>query len=119
VLGFGEAALMRAGNLNKRVVFESAQSSDDAGGGNVVTWTNFATVWGGFSPERGRERLEAGRVEGASMGVLRVRSSSQTRQITTAYRVKIDGVPYNIRSIENPDQRNRGLEMLVEKGVAT
>lgn len=110
---------MRAGTLNKRVVFEVQQRAGDGGGGGIVTWTEFVTVWGGYSPQRGRERLEAGRLEGASSGVLRVRSSPDTRQVTTAYRVKIDDIPFNIRSIANPDQRNREIEMLVEMGVAT
>lgn len=110
---------MRAGRLNKRVVFQTASSSADGGGGGAKTWSDSLTVWGGFVPERGRERLEAGRVNAADAGVLSVRSSTASRAITTAYRVKIDGVPYNIRGISNPDQHNKELQMVVERGVAT
>jgi len=110
---------MRAGRLNKRVTFQRAVFDDDGGGGGAATWTPLVTVWGSFSPERGRERLEAGRVSSALGGVLTVRSASETLVITTADRARIDDVPYQIRSISNPDQRNRNLEMVVESGVAS
>ena len=109
----------RAGALNKRVTFQVESVTDDGGGGGALSWTDVVTVWGGFQPERGRERLQAGRLESAVAGVLRVRSSSATRALTAAHRVLIDGLAYQIRSITNPDQRNAYLEMTVERGVAT
>lgn len=111
--------MARAGTLNKRVTFQSETRTPDGGGGFTREWILVATVWGGFVPERGSERLEAGRLEGSLSGVLRVRSSSTTRTVKVADRVIIDGVPHQIRSIANPDQRNRMLDILVERGVAT
>ncbi|WP_119270860.1 phage head closure protein [Taklimakanibacter deserti] len=111
--------MARAGTLNKRVTFQHELRTPDGGGGFAREWSEIATVWGGFSPERGSERLEAGRLEGSLFGVLRVRSSPTTRTVKVADRVKIDGVDHQIRSISNPDQRNRMLDILVERGVAT
>lgn len=110
---------MRAGQLNKRVTFQTATETSDGGGGGSTSWGGNVTVWGQFRPERGRERLEAGRLESAEAGVLTVRSSEATRAITSAYRVLIDSIPFNIRAVSNPDQRNKAIEMVVEKGVAT
>lgn len=110
---------MGAGALRDRVSFQEEQNVSDGAGGNVTTWPTQFTVWGGFRPERGAERLQAGRLEGAVAGTLRVRSSSDTRTVTTEWRVEIDGIAYQIRSITNPDRRNRFLEMTVESGVAT
>lgn len=110
---------MRAGSLNKRVTFERRRAIDDGGGGGGIVWEAFLTVWGGLRPERGRERLEAGRLEAVVAGVLQVRSSSDARGVTEADRVVIDNVPHQIRAIVNPDQRNRMLEMTVERGVAS
>lgn len=110
--------MARAGALNKRVIFQLATEVADGGGGNALTWADALTVWGQFLPERGRERLEAGRLEASVAGLLRVRSSAASRAVTERYRVQIDSVPYQIRSISNPDQRNVMLEMLVERGGA-
>lgn len=110
---------MWAGPSRKRVRFEVENRVSDGGGGNSVTWDEHVTVWGKFKPERGGEKFEGGRNEASLMGILKIRSSTEARLITTAMRVKIDGVAYQIRSIPNPDQRNRFLEMLVERGVST
>lgn len=111
--------MARAGTLNKRVTFQRRVVTDDGGGGHSREWSNLVEVWGGFSPERGSERLEAGRLQGSLFGVLRVRSSATTRTVTVDDRVMIDGVAHQIRSVANTDQRNRMLDILVERGVAT
>lgn len=110
---------MPAGRRRKRVTFQEAFETPDGGGGNATSWRNTVTVWGGLREERGRERVEAGRLESAMAGTLTVLSSSDTRQIGAANRVLIDGIAYQIRSIGNPDQKNKELEMVVERGVAT
>ncbi len=110
---------MSIGQLRDRVAFHRLDSTADDYG-NVSSGysaTAFLTVWGGFKPERGRERLEAGRLEASHAGVLTVRSSSDTRGVTEADQVRIDGVAYQIRTIANPDRRGRFLEMTVERGV--
>lgn len=45
--------------------------------------------------------------------------SSDVVGFATDARVLIDGEPYNIRSVTNPDQRKKDLEFVVERGVAT
>lgn len=109
---------MSAGQRNKRVTFQRKDKVPDGGGGFAPGWAKLITVSARFKPERGRERVETGRVSAELTGVLTVRSSKNTRQITTADRVLIRGVPYQIRSIDNPDQRDRDLEMTVERGAA-
>lgn len=110
---------MAAGPLRDRVTFQRATRTPDGAGGAALAWTDEVTVWGGFRPQRGRETLEVGRLESAVAGVLTVRSSPDTREITAADRVQIDGESYQIRTITNPDRRNKMLEFVVERGVAT
>jgi SPP1 family predicted phage head-tail adaptor len=111
---------MTAGQLRNRVAFQQELRADDGGGGSEVTWPTAFTVWGGFRPERGQERLEAGRLQSAVAGVLTVRATSQTDQIKAEdWRCTIDGDPYNIRSIVDRDMRGKFYEMTVERGVAT
>lgn len=112
---------MRPGRLVKKVTFQREQTADDGGGGQEVTWasiTGLVRVSASFTPERGRERLEAGRLEAAVAGRLWMRSFAAARGVTEKDRVMIDDVPYVIRSITNPDGRNIELEMTVERGAA-
>lgn len=110
---------MVAGQLKSRVQFESPVTTPDGGGGSSRSWGDPLRVWGQFKPERGAERVAAGRLESAVAGTLRVRSSSATRAIGPAHSVLIDGQRYQVRSVTNPDRRGRFLEMTVEGGVAT
>jgi SPP1 family predicted phage head-tail adaptor len=109
---------MTAGRLNKRVTFQQQVRTPDGGGGAALTWGNDIEVWGGFAPERGQERLEAGRLEAALAGVLKVRYSSEIAAVDASWSVTIDGERHQIRSISNPDQKTRIVEMTVERGVA-
>ncbi len=61
----------------------------------------------------------ASRLQSSNLGTLRVRSDPETRGITPADRVKINGTVNKIVSIINPDQRNAWLEMLVEAGAGS
>lgn len=111
---------MAAGRLNQRITFRSEVQASDGAGGYGLTWTDLTTVWGSFKPQRGSEKVEAGRLAENLAGVMRIRSSATTRQIAAGYIAVMDGDTYNIRSVSNPDQRNRFLEMTVERGgVAT
>lgn len=105
---------MKAGSLNKRATFQRFTSVSDGAGGTTNTWEDFTTVWAQFSPERAREKIQQGRIASSEAGVIRVRSSSTTRQIDDTFRVVLDGVTYNVRSNLNPDQRNDMIEFAVE-----
>lgn len=105
---------MRAGNLNKRARFDGPTTVSDGAGGTTETWAEAMTVWAQLSPERGRERIQAGRIETELGAVLRIRSSEEARLITTKHRVTVDGQLYNITAISNPDQRNSMIEMTLQ-----
>lgn len=105
--------------MRARVVFERSTTAPDGAGGQSLIWSELYACRGKFTPERGRERLAAGRLEASLAGVLRVRGSIAARGLTEEDRVLVDEVVYQIRSIANPDQRNRYLEMSVERGTGT
>lgn len=109
--------MTRTGQLNKRATFQEPIKADDTGGGHDHSWSAGFTVWAHFMPEQGRERLEAGRLESAYMAILTIRDSVQARTITTSHKVIVDGKDHQIKTITNPDQHNRFIEMLVERGV--
>jgi SPP1 family predicted phage head-tail adaptor len=105
---------VRAGLLNKRATFQALVTQPDGAGGTTTNWTDYITVWASFAPDRAREKIQQGRIADAQSGVLRVRSSTQSRAIDDTYRVVLGGVTYNIRSHTNPDGVNDALEFLLE-----
>lgn len=110
---------MPAGRLNKRALFQAETSTPDGGGGYVVGWSDVLEVWASLEPERGRERLEAGRLEDAFGAILTIRSSVAALALTTTDRVTVDGEPWQIRSgPANQDQHGRYLTFTIERGVA-
>lgn len=108
---------MQAGALDRRCAFERRDDVPDDYGNVSTGWAARLTVWGALRFERGRERVEAGRMESALGAVLHVRASAASRAVTTADRVTIDGAVYAIRTIAE-DPRSGMLEMTIERGVA-
>lgn len=113
---------MRAGALREKVTFERPDTSTpdvygNVGDGSFAVLSN-TVVRGSLRETRGRERVEGGALRAPMTAVLTVRSSTLTRAFTEADRAVINGVNWNIRSITNPDMRNRWLEMVVERKVA-
>lgn len=110
--------MVRAGQMRHRCLFERRDTTpDDYGNVTAGGWVAIDAVWGQLIEAKGRESIEAGRMESAVGAVLRVRSSATMRTITAADRVTIRGEVYAIRAIGNPDQRNEVIEMVVERGV--
>lgn len=109
-----------AGSLRERVRFESPTPQDDDYGNSVEGWTDEFTVAAQIKPLKGGENVMAARLGGVQPVVIIVRSSSQTRQISTDWRV-VDarkGTVFNVRSIANMDERNRFLDIIAQAGVA-
>ena len=108
-----------AGMLRDRATFSRLDTTADALG-NVSSgaFVDQFTVWGDLRLDKGREQLAAGRQQNSVLGVLMVRSSANTRTVTTEDRVTIDSVAYNIRSSVPRDRQGAWLDMVVESGVA-
>lgn len=110
---------MQAYKFQTRAIFQKPTLAPDGGGGGEVSWGNDVSRLVHLAPERGQERLEAGRLEASLGAVLTVRRSAEVDAIDEEWRVVIGGVPYQIRSIRDvPPGRPFYKEMTVEKGVA-
>lgn len=88
-------------------------------GGFQPWWNPVGSVWCELQLEKGHERIEAGRLQSAIAGVLKVRSSEFTRSITSEHRAVIAGAAYNILSNVCEDRRGKYQTMVVQVGVAT
>ncbi|ASY68897.1 phage head closure protein [Sinorhizobium fredii] len=89
-------------------------------GNTVSEWQEQFETRAEFIHLRGGETVLAGRLEGRHTQVIRLRSSTASRTITTDWRVvdKRSGDTFNIRDIEHETNR-QFISLTCEKGVAT
>lgn len=111
---------MTAGELRERVAFDQLSSED----------TDFGIANGDYEeqfrrdarirPLIGSEPVIAQRLTGVQPVVIKVRSDSSTRMVTTAWRIRDvrSGTDYNVRAV-TPDEKRIYIEFLCESGVAT
>lgn len=110
-----------AGDLRERLSFERREAVDD-GYGNPVSG-DFVSVFvcaARIQPLKGGEGVQAARLAGTQPVVLFIRSSLQSRQVTTAWRA-VDtrrGTVFNITSLANMDEKNAMIEILATSGEA-
>lgn len=109
-----------AGPLYQHVAFEKKGTASDGAGGTTTAWVEQFHCRAGYTHLRGGENVMAARLEGTHSIVVRVRASSNTRLVTTDWRVKDarSSVVFNIRDITPSDDR-AFLDVLVQSGVAT
>ncbi|WP_183853759.1 head-tail adaptor protein [Rhizobium sp. BK456] len=114
---------MTAGKLRSRLQFQKRGESDD-GFGNTVTG-EFETVFidaAEIIPRMGSETAMASRLQGIQPYTIRVRSSSQTREIGATWRA-VDQRSSTVYSIVSPptnlDQKNAYIEFLATTGAQT
>lgn len=107
-----------AGALNRRVKFLAPVNADDGHGGTVTRWEHQFTVAARLQPKIGSEEVVAMRMQGLQPYILRVRSSADTRTVTTAWRVvnDRDATAYTIKSAANLDERDAYLDFVVVAG---
>lgn len=109
-----------AGELTEKIEFQARSQVDD-GYGNTVSGpfaTQF-TVRARRQFVRGSEKVIAAMQTSVQPAIFTVRSSSETRQITSAWQVKDarSGALYNIRAVE-PWPDRRWIDLVVASGEA-
>jgi len=111
---------MTAGSLNQRVEFLEPNRVSDGYGGETTGYVERFCVAARLQPRMGSEAVIASRLQGIQPYTMTVRSSSETRRVTPAWRVRNTrtGATYNIRTVVNIDERSEFLEMLVVEGEA-
>ncbi len=101
---------MRAGELDRKIVIESATETRDDYGAVVQTWATFATVWARKRDIRGSEQFTAQQVNARIAATFTVRWLDG---VTEKMRISYDGQTWDIRSI-NEIGRREGLELYAE-----
>lgn len=108
-----------AGDLYYRVAFDKRAEVDDGYGNTQSDWVEQFQCRAAYRHLRGGESVMAGRLQGRHSQVIIVRASSQTRQVSTDWRVRDvrDGTVFNIRDVTVETDR-MFISFLCERGVA-
>lgn len=108
-----------ASNMKQRITFQVEVQEVDDGGGYGLTWSDGSTVWAEIVSVANRsissEKFRAGQLEDKKVIVFRIRYLSG---ITAKMRIKYDNRFFNIRSVNNIDEKNEIIEILAEEGMA-
>jgi head-tail adaptor len=112
------------GSMSKLATFKRDTGAVGPGGSKIRNWTDvpgLVRVPIEYKPQRGRERVAAGRLEAAALAFITIQDCNAVRDLTPADVVVVHeqsgDVPHRIYSLENPDQRSRDVEIVAEKGV--
>lgn len=112
------------GSMNKLATFQRDTGTIGLGGSKVSHWTDIpglVRVPVEYKPQRGRERVQAGRLEAATVAFIVVQGCRAVRGLTPADVVIVHDetgdIPHRVHSIENPDQMGQDYEIITEKGV--
>ena len=84
---------MNPGKLDKYVSLRRLDTTIDAIGGIVSSWTHVAFVWAQLLPTNGREFIAAQTRIAEAAGVLRIRWRSD---IAATWRISVEGVAYEV-----------------------
>lgn len=113
-----------AGDLHQTVQWAEPFGAMDRYGNEQTSWVNRFVVRAQIAAKLGGEDVMAARLQGRQPVTIRVRSSIDTRKITTHWRVTDtnSGIQYNVRAVADPfmgqPERGRWIEVLAEAGVA-
>lgn len=110
------AKAFSAGDLTKRATFQRPHKAADADGNPIQAWPTVFTAWANLRPLRGGESVMAARMDSRSPAILTFRASSQSRQVTSEWRVVVDGRVYECREDPRETQDRAYFEMLIEGG---
>ncbi len=112
---------MKAGKLDKRLDIEQPITTQDGAGSPVVSWLAVGTVWASIEPiiERikGREAMTANQNLAIMDTRIKVRAHPLLSSINAKWRVKYNGVIYNIVSVANIELGNREIELMCVSGA--
>ena len=107
---------MTAGMLSKRATFQRPHKAKDADGKVIPTYPDAFTAWVNLKPLRGGESVMASRIQSRAPAVVTFRTSTQAREVTSEWRVVIDGRIYEAKEDPRETQDRAMFEMLVEGG---
>lgn len=107
---------MEAGLLNRRVTVQRKSAARDEFGGLSDTWEDVVTVWARVVPLRGQELFRAQQTIAENTHNFYIRYRTD---LDTAMRLVYQGLPFNILSLTDVDDRRRELQILTSQGLSS
>lgn len=101
---------MRAGDLDRKIIIQSATDAQDDYGAVTQTWATFATVWAKKRDIRGSEQFVAQQVNARIAATFTI---YWLDGVTEEMRISYESQYWDIRSI-NEIGRREGLELYAE-----
>jgi|688.fasta_scaffold171439_2 SPP1 family predicted phage head-tail adaptor len=104
------------GKMRERVTLQQESNTADGYGGQVLAWSDVATVWAKVEPLSGREQIEADKLQGVVNTRITIRYCSD---VVPGMRLVWNSINFNIRAVICEEERDRFLQLTCERGVAT
>lgn len=105
---------MQAGKLRHRVTIQEKSVTRDSFGAEVITWVDFAEVWGSVEPLRGREFIEGRQMTASVDHRVRIR---QRAGISPEMRVSYAGRVFEIRAVLHVNEAQREMHLMCQEIV--
>jgi head-tail adaptor len=109
--------MTKAGDLRTIASFQAREEITDAYGMSTVMWGTPVKIQCQFVSGSGRELLRNGRLEPSVTAMLRVRQPALP-SVDESWRVTIDSVVWNIRSVMRFGQRKEWLDIMIERATS-
>jgi SPP1 family predicted phage head-tail adaptor len=106
-------------DLRTRITFQQPTLTSDAGGAQVAGWANISstpTVWARWINAHGPEVVQSQALQSIQRATVTVRYRTD---IVPTWRIMKDGEAWQILSVDFVQDRNRWVEMIVERAKGT
>ena len=108
---------IKAGDLNRRVTFNELDTVDDGQGGFTQTYTERLKTWAKMKQVSAGEAFRRHRLESDEVWDFTIRYNAATKEIQYTDQIVYNGEEYNVRKINNLEQKNIWIVVTAEKGV--
>lgn len=105
---------MQAGKLRHEITIQSLTRTADEMGGGVDSWATFTTSWASIEPAGSKERWFGQQIEANVTHRVRIRKQDG---VTTKMRVLFGSRVFQIRGVQDFEERGIFLDLLCEEGV--
>jgi SPP1 family predicted phage head-tail adaptor len=106
---------MRTGRLRHRLRFQRKVETQTSSGAVIISWEDFATVWGELSPLSGREFLAAQQEQAEVVARATIRSIDG---LDATMRMIYGGKAYDIAAILPDPTFRRHVTLMLRQGVS-
>lgn len=106
---------MQVGKLNRRIVIERQQVTEDPLGGQIVAWLTLATLWSNFRNMSGTEAIKSDAQIGTTKTSVRIR---YREDIDQTCRLLHRGLIYEIESVLPDEQGREYVDLVVSTGAS-